>query len=100
MTSLTPTERRKNTFFKSNLKNQYSLTLERYDEFKIRQRGVCPGCGKSLDEVKPTVDHVHDETKRVRGILCNSCNLTIGHAHENPEVLRALAEYLDANGHI
>jgi len=43
------------------------------------------------------VDHVHDNTKRVRGVLCNSCNLTIGHARENPEILRSLADYIEAN---
>ena len=92
-------ERRKRQFFRANLK-QYELTPERYAELKIRQRGVCPGCGKSLDEVKPTVDHMHDESKHVRGILCNHCNLCIGHAYENPEVLRQLASYLEAQGHV
>jgi len=47
--------------------------------------------------VKETVDHVHDNTQRVRGLLCNHCNLAIGHARDNPEILRALADYVEAN---
>jgi len=92
-------QRRKSIENKSQLKLLYNTTPEHVAELKLRQRGVCPGCGRSLDDpdVRPTIDHVHDRTKRVRGILCNHCNLVIGHAYENPEILRALANYVEAN---
>lgn len=92
-------QRRRSTEKKSSLKLLYNTTPEHVAELKLRQRGVCPGCFRSLDDpdVRPTVDHVHDNTKRVRGVLCNSCNLTIGHARENPEILRSLADYIEAN---
>jgi Recombination endonuclease VII len=92
-------ERRRMIERKANLK-RYGLTPERFAEMKLRQRGVCR-CGKSLDDpgIKPCVDHIHGTTV-VRGILCNNCNLVIGHAFENPEVLRALAEYLELMGHV
>ena len=94
-------ERRKRIVQKAFLKKEYALTPEQVEEMKLRQRGVCPPCGKSFDDpdVKMTIDHIHDRTKRVRGLLCNHCNLAIGHAYENPEVLRNLAEYLENNGH-
>ncbi len=92
-------ERRKRIDRKSQWKTLYNLSPEQHAELKLRQRGVCPGCGKSLDDpdVKETVDHVHDNTQRVRGLLCNHCNLAIGHARDNPEILRALADYVEAN---
>jgi hypothetical protein len=29
-----------------------------------------------------------------RGLLCNDCNLALGHAHDDPARLRALIVYL------
>jgi len=34
-------------------------------------------------------------TKVVRGIVHDRCNLVIGHAHEDPQILRNAAEYLE-----
>ena len=43
---------------------------------------------------QPRVDHCH-KTGRVRGILCDHCNMVLGNVHDNPELLRALARYLE-----
>lgn len=32
---------------------------------------------------------------RFRGYLCHGCNTTLGHAEDNPAILRALADYLE-----
>lgn len=40
------------------------------------------------------IDHDHD-TGVVRGLLCNLCNLLLGHARDQQDVLRAAIEYLD-----
>ena len=40
------------------------------------------------------IDHDH-ETGFVRGILCSLCNTLLGHAKDDPEILRKAAEYLD-----
>lgn len=91
-------ERRRRIERKYNLK-RYMLTPERFEEYKLRQRGVCAVCGRSLDDegVKVCVDHIHDTTI-VRGLLCNGCNVGIGMFKENPQVLRAAADYLEAYG--
>jgi NAD-dependent SIR2 family protein deacetylase len=39
------------------------------------------------------VDHDH-ETRVVRGLLCNDCNLGIGRLREDPDILRAAISYL------
>lgn len=57
------------------------------------QGGKCRGCEKPLATVKECVDHCH-RTGRVRGLLCNACNLALAFASESPLVLRKLAKYL------
>lgn len=32
-----------------------------------------------------------------RGILCQWCNVALGYAHDNPEVLRRMADYLESD---
>ena len=41
------------------------------------------------------VDHCH-KTGKIRGLLCSTCNLMIGNAYDNPEILRSGANYLEA----
>lgn len=54
---------------------------------------VCetPGCGRTG---KIHFDHCH-KTNRARGWLCFNCNAALGHVADKPEVLRALAAYLE-----
>lgn len=47
--------------------------------------------GKNLD-----VDHCHDSGK-VRGVLCNPCNVILGHARDRPDLLESAAKYLRDN---
>lgn len=41
-----------------------------------------------------TIDHNH-ETGQIRGVLCARCNTAIGLVFENPETLRAAADYIE-----
>jgi len=36
-------------------------------------------------------------TDKIRGLLCRDCNLMLGHAQDNPDILREAANYLEAN---
>jgi hypothetical protein len=51
----------------------------------------CEVCGK---RGRIVFDHDH-ATGKFRGWLCNHCNLSIGHALDDPALLRRLAEYLE-----
>ncbi len=42
-------------------------------------------------------DHSH-ATGAFRGWICSACNLALGHARDSPDILRALAEYLERAG--
>lgn len=53
--------------------------------------GQCEICG---DGGKLCLDHDHT-TGRFRGWLCSWCNSALGHARDNPDTLRKLAEYLE-----
>lgn len=82
---------------KSFLKRSYGLTVEQWDEIWGSQEGKCAICGDIPDpEAKRRfhVDHNHT-TGTVRGILCHSCNVALGHSKESKEILQAMISYLD-----
>lgn len=73
---------------------KYGITLEDYERLWKEQDGKCPICGVALDSVwQVDIDHDH-KTNKVRGILCNPCNLMIGHAKDNTEVMQSGIAYL------
>lgn len=71
---------------------RYGLDGEKYQEMWDRQRGHCAICG--MQPKKLHVDHCHF-SGRTRELLCNKCNLLLGLAKENSEVLRQAVKYLD-----
>jgi hypothetical protein len=74
---------------------KYGITGDLFREILERQGEKCPICGKVLTK-NPSVDHDHI-TGKIRGLICNSCNLTIGIVGESPEILRNIAKYLEDN---
>lgn len=76
---------------------KYGLTIEQYEDMRLNQLYCCAICGEneanSRDGVL-AVDHDH-ETGKVRGLLCNHCNLGLGHLNDNPKRLRVAADYLE-----
>ena len=71
------------------------LTQAEYDSMLSRQRGRCAGCHRPCASGKRLgVDHDH-VTKKVRGLLCLSCNLALGYAKDDPTTLKRLARYLE-----
>lgn len=84
-------EKRKRSRRKSKLLAKYGLTIEEWDALLIAQSGRCLIC---LDPMRdPHVDHDHG-TGEVRGLLCQSCNLGLGHFRDRPDLLRAAADYV------
>lgn len=87
----------------SRLKSEFNITLEEYNILLEKQNGQCAICGKKSTGIQETgkrersmhVDHNH-ETGEVRGLLCPQCNFGIGQFKDNPQILRAAADYLDS----
>jgi len=71
----------------------YGLRDEDYEDAVEHQHGLCAICGERPS--KPlSIDHDHD-TGELRGLLCDNCNHMLGHAKDNPKILRWGAEYLE-----
>lgn len=76
------------------LRRKYGLTPAQYEALSFAQGGICAICGGRPEAGKRlAVDHDHT-TRSVRGLLCHQCNLMLGHAHDDPRVLKAAADYL------
>jgi len=84
---------KKNTqaFFYYELKRRYGLNKEQYDDLLKTQDYRCAICFDTL--ITPHVDHDH-ETNKVRGLLCTNCNLLLGHAEDNVNILSNAVSYL------
>jgi Recombination endonuclease VII len=78
----------------SNLKRLFGITQEQYDEMLASQGGVCAICGNLDPGRNLAVDHVHDDTKAVRGLLCSNCNSGLGFFGDSVERLFAAIQYL------
>lgn len=77
-------------------KLKYGLTPEGKTAMLEAQGGVCACCGSPSPNHKQgwVVDHCHD-TGKVRGILCQPCNLALGKVKDSTNHLRALITYLE-----
>ena len=78
-----------------HLKRKYGVSLYDYAAMLAAQDGKCAICRCRPGKRAFDVDHDH-LTKRVRGLLCTSCNRMLGHAGDDPGRLRAGADYLSA----
>lgn len=78
------------------LRTKYGINPEQFDEMLEAQNGVCAICKKECPSgTRLSVDHDH-ETGQVRALLCKNCNLVIGYAHENVEILLDAVDYLNS----
>lgn len=69
------------------------ITIADYDALFEEQNGVCAICGGTNNTKALAIDHDH-ETGYIRGLLCDCCNLGIGHFRDNIELLRNAIRYL------
>ena len=85
------------------LKINYGISISDYDVMFDEQSGCCAICNTNIQEATLgpgahfAVDHNHD-TGVVRGLLCMACNIMLGKARDNPDILRAGADYLESRG--
>ena len=78
------------------LKRAYGITPDEYDRMYEAQGGVCAICGgRAGGRGRLHVDHDH-RTKNVRALLCSRCNPGVGMFVDDPALLRAAADYLEA----
>ncbi len=89
-----------------NIRKKFRISNEQYVE--LYRDAVCRVCGATDSIVAGQVsrlvvdhDHAQEDEKgistpqAIRGILCHQCNMAIGLAEDNADMLRAMADYLD-----
>jgi hypothetical protein len=83
----------------NHLKKNYGITLDQKNQMVIDQKGLCLCCGENLgtNPYNIHVDHDH-ETGKVRGILCNGCNVGLGGFKDNINKLNKAIIYLKTIG--
>ena len=79
----------------SYLKYRFGITLEQYEQLLIEQEGLCAICRREPSR-NFAVDHC-PKTGKIRGLLCYSCNISIGHLGHNVATLLAAVRYLQAS---
>lgn len=78
----------------------HGLSGEQLDARLVSQGGCCVICKRAQHSGRGWHgDHDH-VTGRFRAVLCNNCNLLLGHARDNADVCRAAADYLDTHAEI
>ena len=96
----TPPKRTSEQARASRIKHRYGITIEQYQKMVEERNNLCDVCGNPPSESntrahwnkKLCIDHNHD-TGRVRGLLCNDCNLAVGYG-KTPDILERAAKYL------
>jgi hypothetical protein len=91
-----------NLYSDRNIKRKYGLTREHYEEKLKSQNYLCAICGKPeividhrINVLKRlAVDHCHNSNK-IRELLCNRCNTTLGKIEDNVELLQKMIDYLN-----
>jgi len=71
---------------------QYRLSSTEYAALVEMQKGLCAICLDPLTD-KAHVDHRYRDRK-IRGVLCHSCNVGIGHLKESKEIMLRAIEYV------
>lgn len=72
----------------------YGVGVEVRDALRKRQDNCCAICSTpGTARVPLRLDHDH-RTGSIRGLLCHSCNVALGHLDDSPELLQKAKEYL------
>jgi hypothetical protein len=89
-----------------NLKRVYGIGINEYDILLEKQDHKCAICGSTDPKGRKSgrgggvdvfyVDHCHT-TGKVRGLLCNICNRSMGYLGDNTQTLQSMIKYLQTH---
>jgi len=85
----------------ADLKKNYGVSLDQYNDMLVFQNALCAICHKPETQVHHktgfpyslAVDHCH-KTNKVRELLCSNCNRTLGMVNDNIELMQKMIEYV------
>lgn len=85
--------------YSTALEKKFGINLDEYD--KLFPEKICSGCNTTTNKSPRTgkdsrlaLDHDH-KTGKLRGLLCNKCNLILGYCNDNSKILKNLIKYLN-----
>lgn len=79
----------------NTIKRTYNLNKEEFLEKFKSQNGCCEICNKKFQKQRDIrIDHSHT-TGKIRGLLCNKCNVCLGIHDENIDLLMSVINYLN-----
>ena len=80
------------------LRRDFGIAPKEYRAMLLDQNGRCKLCCRPrTGRRRFPVDHDH-HTQAIRGLLCDNCNLGLGHFQDDPSLLRWAAFYVETNG--
>lgn len=73
----------------------HGISIDTYESMLVKQNYKCACCPTLHSDLTRGlfVDHDHI-TGKIRGLLCTSCNSSLGYAKDNIEVLLNMVKYL------
>lgn len=88
----------------ADLKRIFNITLDDYKKILADQKNKCTICGKQPNGRSDNnntmtslhIDHCHASGK-IRGLLCRNCNMLLGNAMDDSQILIKAIEYLDCH---
>ncbi len=89
-------EKAKASCWDSTLRRKYKKTPEQFAAQRIAQNNGCAICRTPFTKT-PHNDHDH-LTGENRGLLCDSCNLGLGHFKDSVPILQQAIDYLRTYG--
>jgi hypothetical protein len=73
---------------------RYGITQEQFNQMLLDQNSKCKICSNEFKSSKDThIDHCHN-TNKVRGLLCNNCNMALGQFNDNTDNMDNAIIYL------
>lgn len=89
---------RAHIYKEKHIKKTYGLSLDDLFSLIEAQGYKCAVCNTDLKDRNPKnvhIDHCHNsEDMKIRGILCNNCNMALGLLKDDVEVLKSAIKYL------
>jgi hypothetical protein len=86
---------RKQKLRDNRLQKAYDISADDYHIMFENQNGRCAICNKDFSFVIKNLNVDHDHiTRKVRGLLCNKCNLGLGQFKDDPKLLLKAADYV------
>ena len=77
----------------THYKSRYGITLSDFERMNAEQFGLCKICKSPPTRRYLSVDHDHI-TGKVRGLVCQDCNIGLSKFKDNPNMMDRAIKYL------